>query len=160
MQGIRLLLPILAALAVGACARQQAAYYVVDPNTGQPVPVVQQQQLAAPQYAQQTYQQPQAEPSERGLFSSRQSVPQVYAQQSYVPQPQYTQPAPQAQYAQDQRGLFSLSPAYAQQSYAEPAYQQPIAPPQAAASSGRGLFNSPGIGGPYIAAADVMGRGF
>jgi CubicO group peptidase (beta-lactamase class C family) len=113
----------LAALAVGACARQQQAYYVVDPNTGQPVPVVMQQQIAQPQYVQQTY-------------------------------------AAQPQYAQDQRGLFSSSPAYAQQSYAEPAYQQPIAPPQAAANGERGLFTSSGIGGPFVPAPNVMGRGF
>ena len=49
MRGARLLLPILAALAVSACARQQPAYYVIDPNTGQPVPVVAQQPLAPPQ---------------------------------------------------------------------------------------------------------------
>jgi len=159
MRGTRLLLPILGALAVGACARQQQAYYVLDPNTGQPVPVVMQQQAAPPQYAQQTYQQPapQAQPNERGLFSSHQSAPQIYAQQVYAAQPQYPQPQ---QYAQDQRGLFSSSPAYAQQSYAEPVYQQPMALPQAASSGERGLFTSSGTGGPFVPAPNGMGRGF
>jgi len=40
MRGARLLLPLLAAFAVSACARQQQTYYVIDPTTGQPVPVV------------------------------------------------------------------------------------------------------------------------
>lgn len=123
-----MLLPILAALAVSACARQQSAYYVVDPSTGQPVPVItQQQQFAQPQYAQQTYQQPtyqqpttqpqSAAMSGRGLFNARQSARQAYVQ------PQYTQPTYQ-------------EPTYQQ------SYQQPVAQPQAAASSGRGLFNA------------------
>ena len=156
MRGARLLLAVVAALAVGACARQQPVYYVLNPNTGQPVPVVMQQQAVSPQYAQQTYQQPPAEPGERGLFSSRQSAPQIYAQQAYATQPQYPQP----QYAYDQRGLFSSSPAYAQQSYAEPVYQQPIMPPQPASSGERGLFTSSGIGGPFVPEPNGMGRGF
>jgi polysaccharide export outer membrane protein len=123
MRGARLLLPILAALAVSACARQQPTYYVVDPASGQPVPVMtQQQQFAQPQYAQQTNQQPTYQPpttqpqsaasGERGLFNARQS-----ARQGYV-QPQYAQPAYQQ------------------------SYQPPVAQPQSAASSGRGLFNA------------------
>jgi polysaccharide export outer membrane protein len=125
MRGARLLLPLLAALAVAACARQQAAYYVVDPSTGQPVPVVTQQTYAQPQYAQpgyrqqpqyaqQTYAQPQASSESRGLYSSS----PAYAQQAYA------------------------QPQYAQQSYAQPAYQQPVAQPAPAVSGERGLFNS------------------
>ena len=96
MRGARLLLAVVAALAVSACARQQQTYYVIDPATGQPVPVVTQ-----PQYAQQTYQQPayqppvaQPQPSAsggRGFFTSPQRAPQVYTQpvqQPYVAQPQ------------------------------------------------------------------------
>src|SRR5665213_2212103 len=121
MRGVRLLLPVLAALSVGACARQQQTYYVMDPSTGQPVPVVAQQQYAAPSYeqsasptfeqadgrglyssspayaqqsyAQQSYAQPQAEPSGRGFFNSRRGAPQVYAQPQAYAQPQvYAQP--------------------------------------------------------------------
>jgi len=136
MRNARYLLALAAALALAACARHQTTY-VVDPQTGQPVPVVQQYGqpgYGQPQYAQgyapQTYQQPQyaqayqqpqqqyaqAQPStgERGLFtSSRRRAPayqQPYAQQPYVQQPyvlQYQQP----QYAQPQ--------------YATPQYQQP-----------------------------------
>lgn len=121
MRGARLLLPIVAALAVSACARQQPLYYVVDPSTGQPVPVVSQPQYAQPGYVQQ---------------------PQ-YAQQTYA-QPPVAQPQAASS---GTRGLFSSSPAYAQQSYAQPTYPQqtyqpPVAQPQAAPSSGRGLFTS------------------
>jgi polysaccharide export outer membrane protein len=134
MRGARLLLPLLAALAAGGCARQQPAYYVVDPNTGQPVPVVTQQQMAQPQYAQQgnvqqqtyaapAYQEPVAQPQaaasgERGLFTSRQRAPQVYAQQPYVQQP------------------------YPQQTYAQQRHAQQFATPQVAVPQG----------GPYAAA--------
>lgn len=177
MRGIQFLLPILVALAAAGCARQQQTYYIVDPQTGQPVPVVQQAQQAQP------YGQPQYAPQGQ------------YARQGYG-QPAYEQPAAQPQYAQPQyaqtpaqppaaanaRGLFSRSPAYAQQSYqsyqqpqyAQPAYQQPAYPPQAyvaqpapqpsraQASSGRGFFTRSrapvyaqpqyGAGGPYVAA--------
>ena len=34
-----MLFAVAAALAVSACARQQQTYYVIDPNTGQPVPL-------------------------------------------------------------------------------------------------------------------------
>ena len=43
MRGARLLFAIVAALAAGACARQQPVYYAMDPNTGQPVRVAAQQ---------------------------------------------------------------------------------------------------------------------
>jgi UPF0755 protein len=112
MRNVRILFAVTAALAAASCARQQQTY-VIDPATGQPVPVVTQQASAQPQYAQQTYQQPAAS-GERGFFSS-----QSYAQQGYQ------QPA-----AGGERGFFSS------QSYAQQGYQQPVAP------SGRGLFNA------------------
>src|SRR5664279_4034721 len=73
MRGARLLLAVMTALAVSACARQQPAYYVADPDPGQPVPVVAQQPYTPPQYAQPGYvQQPVAPPqyaqSQRGLY--------------------------------------------------------------------------------------------
>src|SRR5664279_4438833 len=107
MRGARLLLVGLAALAVGACARQQPAYYVMDPNTGQPVPVVTQQQFGQQAYAQQTAAQPAAssngQGSSRGLFSSSSfgspfGGQDAYAQQGYAPQ----QPPPPSG-----RGLFN-----------------------------------------------------
>jgi polysaccharide export outer membrane protein len=117
MRGARLLLAVIAALAVSACARQQPTYYVMDPNTGQPVPVVNQQAYttpsmppdASPQMAQQGVSQ---QSDSRGLFSSS----PAYAQQSY-----------------------------AQQSYAQQTYAQPYQPPQTqppAESGERGVFNS------------------
>jgi hypothetical protein len=133
MRRARLLIAVVAALAVGACARQQPTYYVLDPNTGQPVPVVTQQQVAQPQYARQGHAQPAHQPpsptqSNRGLYSSS----PAYAQQAYDPPP------------------------YAPQAYAQPSYQPP-------ASGGRGLFTQGGPfaarpqyaapqGGPYVAA--------
>jgi protein involved in polysaccharide export with SLBB domain len=122
MRGARLLLPLLAALAVSACARQQQTY-VMDPNTGQPVPVMSQQQF-------------------------QQQQQQQYAQAPYVQQatPSYQQGASQQGAS---RGLYSSSPAYAQQSYAQQPYgqqayaQQTYAQPQAA-PSGRGLLTSRG----------------
>ena len=142
MRGARLLLPILAALAVSACARQQPAYYVIDPNTGQPVPVVAQQPLAPPQYPQQPYQPPAYQPpspaqSNRGLYSSS----PAYAQQAY-----------------DQ-------PQYAQQTYVQQSNQPAVTPPSSS-SRGRGLFTQGGPfaaqpqyavpqGGPYVAAPNA-----
>lgn len=118
-------------------------YYIMDPQTGQPVPVVtQQQQLAQPQYAQQTYAPPAANGS-RGLYSTSPAS----AQQAYA-QPQYAQPAYQPRSAPSSgsssgRGLFT-SPrrtappqAYAQQPVQQP-YVAQYAPPRA--------------GGPYVAA--------
>ena len=53
MRYARFILPTLLALTAAACARKQPVYYVMDPSTGQPVPVVQQYgQPAQPQYAQ------------------------------------------------------------------------------------------------------------
>jgi protein involved in polysaccharide export with SLBB domain len=164
MRVARLMVPILVALLAAACARQQPSYYVVDPQTGQSVPVVQQysgpeqyvqaQQYGQPQYAQPAPAQPQyAQGGNRGLFGSLQgdyAQPQ-YAQPQYAPQTQY---APQPQYAPPQapqpadgnRGLFNsrraAQPQYApQQSYVlqyqPPAQVAPQVAPQ---------------GGPYVAA--------
>src|SRR5689334_10900168 len=93
MRGLPLFIAALVALALAGCMHQRQAYYIVDPATGQPVPVVQQYQ---PQYAQQgyaapTHQQPavaRSADASRGLFSSSPAA----AQQSYAAQP-YGQPA-------------------------------------------------------------------
>jgi hypothetical protein len=148
MREARLLLAVVAALAVGACARQQPTYFVVDPNTGRPVPVVAQQQFTQPQYAQQSYGQPayqQPAQSNSSLYSSS----PAYAQQAYDPpqyaQQTYTQPAvtPPPAAANGGRGLFtrggpfaaqSAPPVYAQQSYAaQPQYAVPQGGPYVAA---------------------------
>jgi hypothetical protein len=144
MQKARLLLALVAALAVGACMHRQPTYYALDPHTGQPVAMVAQPQYAQPRFAQQTYapptyRRPSPMQSDHGLYSSS----PAYAQQSYD-QPAY---APQA-YAQ---------PRYTQQAYAQPSYRP-------TASDERGLFTSGGPfaaqpryaapqGGPYVAAA-------
>jgi len=138
MRGARLLLVGLAALAVGACARQQPAYYVMDPSTGQPVPVVTQQQFGQQAYAQQTAAQPAAssngQGSNRGLFSSSSSFgssfgspfggQDAYAQQGQAPQ----QPSPSG------RGLFnsrmSAPQTYAPQPYGQQPYAAQTYPPQ------------------------------
>jgi len=154
MRRTRLFLSLLFALTAAACARQQAAtYYVMDPNTGQPVPVVQrynapQQQYAAGAYAQsqpQSYAQPQPQPQpqaktgERGLFNNNVGL-FSHRSTTYAPQPQYAQPQyaqPQPQYAappaQPQRGLV-------QQQYGQQGYTMQYQPPQ------------PQVGGPYAAA--------
>jgi hypothetical protein len=111
MRGARLLLAEVAALAAGACARQQPAYYVVGPNMGQPVPVVNQQQYARPQYARQAYQPTAAssygQSGGGGLFSSSPAnAQQSYAQQNTVPQP-----APRAA-AGGRCGLFNSLHSY------------------------------------------------
>jgi len=168
MRGATLVLTALAALALAGCMHQQQTYYIVDPATGQPVPVVQQYR---PQYAQQPYGQsayrPPAAPAtadSRGLFSSSPSA----AQQSYAAatysQPQYAQPqqtvrqpaasagrglftsrsrnAPRAYQAYSAQPVYAAAqPQYAQPQYAHPQPTQPqYAQPRYAA------------GGPYVAA--------
>jgi len=139
MRQTHILLAVLAALTLGGCMQRQAqTYYILDPQTGQPVPVVTpQRQFAQPaypqqQYTAQTYQQPRA--AQQSLYSSSPAA----AQQSYA------------------------QPQYAQQPYSQPA----AAPRVGAKSSGRGLFTSrrsapryapqqyvaPAAGGPYVAA--------
>ena len=159
MRGARLLLAVVAALAAGACARQQPAYYVIDPNSGQPVPVVTQQQYAQPDYAQQTYQQPAApsydQSGGRGLFSSSPATAQQsYAQQSYMPAPQAA--------ASSGRGLFTSRQSYAPQIYAQQPYAAQTYPPQVYAQQpyvqqplGQPIYVPPQggpQGGPYAAA--------
>jgi polysaccharide export outer membrane protein len=123
MRVTKFLIPFLIALAAAGCARQQQASYVIDPATGQPVPVL--QQYSSPQYG--------------------------YAQAGYQAgyQADYAQAAPQPAYAQaSRRGLYTArarnaAPAYAAPAYAQ-AYPPPAAEPQAAPSSSRGLFGSHG----------------
>src|SRR5690242_7910975 len=136
MRGVSLFLTALMGLALAGCMHQRQTYYIVDPATGQPVPVVQQYQQ--PQYAQQgyappAYQQPapHAAASSRGLFSSSPAAAQeTYAAQpryqTYTPPPVYQ--APQPQYAQ---------PQYAQPQYAQPRYGTggPYAPAPAPAQA-------------------------
>jgi protein involved in polysaccharide export with SLBB domain len=141
MREARLLFALVTALAVSGCLRQEPAYYVMDPQTGQPVPVVTQQQLMQPDYAQQNYQPPSAptyaQGNSRGLFSSS----PAYAQQAYA-QPTYQQAAPQQSDPPTGRGLFNTrmsAPAYQPpQTYAPQVYapdpqvyaQQPAYVPQ------------------------------
>lgn len=155
MRGARLLLASLLALTGAGCARhQQPAYYVVDPTTGQPVPVVQQyhqpqygQQYQQPQYAQSQYAQPQAaagQPApahERGLFTSHRRA-SAFASQAYVP-PTYAQPAYQ-QPQVVQRGGVQQQPygqGYVLQ-YRPPA-QTPAAQPYAGAAASYGYAYAP-----------------
>jgi len=133
MRGVLRLSAALIALALAGCMHQQQSYYIVDPATGQPVPVVQQYQH--PQYssgyAAQAYQRPAAPSgdSNRGLFSSSQAT----AQQSYAAAPAYAPaPAPQAADSSN-RGLFNFSrsakPAYAA-AYPQQRYAPTTYPPQ------------------------------
>jgi polysaccharide export outer membrane protein len=131
MRGARLLLALMTAFAVSACARQQQTYYVIDPNTGQPVPVVNQQAYSVPSMPPSSggmSAQASAASDSRGLFSSSPAYAQQYAEQpAYAQAPQtYTQP----QAEPSGRGLFgSRGATYAQQpTYAQPAYAQPRAP--------------------------------
>jgi polysaccharide export outer membrane protein len=165
MRGARLLLAVTAALAVAACARQQQAYYVMDPNTGQPVPVVSQQSYASPDFAQQPATQSYAQSGGRGFFSSAPgTAQQSYAQQSYA-----QQPVPQA--PPSGRGLFNsrmsapqvyapqpyVAQPYPLQTYAQQPAQQPMAPqyipPQVRAQAGyQAAPQYAPQGGPYVAA--------
>ena len=149
MRIAKFLLPLTVALLAAACARQQQTYYVTDPQTGQPVPVVQQysgpeqyvqaQQYGQPQYEQPAPAQPQyAQSGNRGLFGSLQgdyAQPQ-YAQLQYAPPPpQYASPPPDGN-----RGLFNsrrVAPPQYAQPYPQQSYVLQYQPPQ---------------GGPYVAA--------
>jgi hypothetical protein len=146
MHNARFYLSILVALTAAGCARQQQQAYVIDPSTSRAVPVVIQPQPVQPQYSQASYQPPQAAVSdERGLFNSRLSAPQAYAQQ-----PQYVRPSAQPPVAQlalsGERGLFTSQqdgpPAYLMQ-FAQPSYATQNPAPQYAASR---------TGGPYVPA--------
>ena len=142
MRNAKTLLVLMAALAAAGCMRKSPqAYYIIDPQTGQPVPVVSQQQQAA-----------------QAAYPAQ--VPQGYAPQGYASQG-YRQPYA-AQAAVPARSLYSTSPAYAQQAYAQPQYAQPVQAQQPRASNGRGLFSStprtrtyvqpqPALQQPYVA---------
>jgi len=170
MRIAKFLLPLIAMLAVSACARQQQAYYVMDPQTGQPVPVV--QQYSGPeQYVQaQQHGQPQPAPQprytqtgNRGLFGSS-----GYAQPEYA-QPQYAQPyqpaPPQPQYAppsDGNRGLFNsrrnMQPQYAQ-SYPQQSYVLQYQSPQPQASAAPYASYGYGSAAPGYQAAYTLDAG-
>ena len=138
MRNAKILLVLMAALAAAGCARKTAqVQYIIDPQTGQPVAVISQQQQMA---------QAQAYPGTSYPAPAQQAYPQTYA----------------APAAPSSRSLYSSSAAYAQQAYAQPQYVQPQPAPQPRASSGRGLFSSsrktqtyiqqqPALRQPYVA---------
>jgi polysaccharide export outer membrane protein len=146
MRVARILLPTLIALAAAACARQQQAYYAVDPTTGQPAPVARQYSQGAyqPSYAQQHAQAQYAQSgnNSRELFSSPQAAQQAYASSQYTEQT-YPQNNTQPQYGPStERGLFNTRRTSAQPQYAQAPQQSYVLqyhPSQAA-------------GGPYVAA--------
>ena len=142
MRSARLLVSALTALALAGCMQQRQAYYIVDPATGQPVPVVQtySQPAYASAYPQPTYAQPNYAP--RAADSYVQYVPPQ--------QPHAAAPAPKKK--KEASGLYSRSPAAAQQSYAwpQPAYAQPV-PPQAA--YGQPSYAQPNYAASYQPAA-------
>jgi protein involved in polysaccharide export with SLBB domain len=126
-----ILLATLAALSAGGCMQRQAqpAAYVMDPQTGQMIPViVQQQQFTQPQYAQPVYQQQSA-----NLYStSPAAAQQAYSQPLYGPPqagtPGYAAPIASPKPAAQGRGLFTSSrsaPRYAAPQYVQPQYAQP-----------------------------------
>jgi len=176
MRQARFLLAIALSLAVGACARHQQAAYIIDPATGQPVPVVTQQQYAQqqyaqPQYAAQAYAQPQyaQQPAQqpatgggRGLFNTQRSAPQTYAQPQ-VQQPyvmQYTPPPQQyagSQYAAPQAAAPQYAQPYAQGGpYAAAPYGYAYAPAEQPYTLDAGdrlrivVFGQDGISNSYI----------
>jgi protein involved in polysaccharide export with SLBB domain len=113
MRVARFLVPLLLALAAAGCARRDAAY-VVDPVTGQPVPVIQRygQPAQSPgQYAQNG--------DNRALYGSPQAAQQEYAEPAMSPSDA------EGSYEQTGgRGLFSASRSFAQPQYAQRTPQQ------------------------------------
>jgi len=181
MRRARFFLSVLLALTAAACAReQQSTYYVIDPVTGQPVPVV--QQYNQPQYAQAQYgqypqaaygQQAYAQPpyqaqgtdTKRGLFNSRRSqpayMPQPYMQSPYGGPQIYQQPyaqQPHQQYYQQYYQQPSTQQSYAGGAYAAAPYGYAYASTQAMPAytldSGDRLrivvFGQDGITGSYL----------
>ena len=136
MRGARFLVAVMTALAAAGCARQQQTY-VIDPSTGQPVPVMTNQYAQAPQAS---------TDGNRGFFSSQNYTQPQYAQQTSAQQAYAQQPYAQQQYAPqtyqrpaapppDGRGLFN-SRASAQPIYVQPQQQSSViqySPPQYAA---------------------------
>ena len=141
MRVTQLMIPLLVVLAAAGCARQQQAAYVIDPSTGQPVPVVQQYspqqygyaqadyQANYPAYAQAAPQPASPQAQGRGLYNERQR----YAAPSYAqaPAPQYGQSSGRglfsshgAYQSSSGRGLLSAQGGYARPQYAQPQYAQ------------------------------------
>jgi polysaccharide export outer membrane protein len=113
------------ALALAGCLHREQAYYIVDPATGQRVPVARSYGQAA--YAQAGYGQPAyAQAGSAGAAYAPPTATYGQAQATYAP----------AEQPVASRGLFSRSPAAAQQAYVMPqqAYttqqQTYAAPPQ------------------------------
>lgn len=169
MRKIHLLSIALAALAAASCARQQQSY-VIDPATGQPVPVMAQQSYgpqyaqaganderglfgsrgaSQPQFAQASAPQPAAEPGDRGLFNSRGSNAPIFARQTSYGQQTYQQPAT------GERGLFnsrrSSQPVYAQPPLQPPAVLQYGAPSYAGAQYATPRYAAPRYAPQYAA---------
>lgn len=136
MRNAKILLVLMAALAAAGCARKTAqVQYIIDPQTGQPMPVVTQQQ----QYA-----RAQAYPASTYPGAAPQTYQQPYGVQAA--------PGPSS------RSLYSSSAAYAQQAYAQPQYVSPQPAPQPRASSGRGLFSSSRRTQSYVQQQPVVQR--
>jgi protein involved in polysaccharide export with SLBB domain len=167
MRGLRFVLSVAVALAAAGCARQQQAY-VIDPQTGQPVPIV-TQQAYAPQPAQPIYAQsyqPQVQPASgsRGLFSS-----QTYARQTYETAPSgrglfnsrlsappvYTAPPVQQPYVLQYGRPAAPAPQYAPP-YAAPQAAYALTPPNAHYTLDAGdrlrivVFGQDGISNSYV----------
>jgi polysaccharide export outer membrane protein len=165
MRNALVLVALAGALALAGCMHQQATSYIIDPATGQPVPVVSQQTYAQsgygqPQYAQsypqqQPSQQSQSSTGERGLFNSRSSASQAYAQQPYAQQPYVMQYTPVPQYAQPQNAQRQYAqprhapPQYASPQYASPQYAQPTAQGGPYAAAPYGYAYAPATEQPY-----------
>ena len=154
MRGARILLAVLAALAVGACMRTTAqSPYMLDPQTGQPVRVAGQ-----PPYGQPTYTQREAAAENvRALYSPS----PAYAQQQYAEQPM---PRPAYRQADDAggRGLFSGGSGAGDYSARPPLqppsvvqYRGPREPPAEMQREARRAKPAPAVGGPYIPAPEA-----
>ncbi len=184
MRYARSILPILIALTATACARHQPIYYVMDPSTGQPVPVVQQygqtdqaqygqdaqygqqaqtqvaQSYAAqqPAYAQQSQQN---DSGDRGLFTSHHnSAP------AYTYRPQYGQQSraqagnAQTRYPQQTSVLQYRPPQQPPAQYAASPYGYAYAPAERPYTLDAGdklrivVFGQAGITGDYLVDAN------
>lgn len=123
MRGARILFAVLAALAVSACMRTTARNtYMIDPQTGQPVPMTAPLGDEPPTYAQREA----AAEKARALYSSSPAyAQQQYAEQQNV-QPRYAQLAPQSgDDAGGGRGLFTSQRNARSYSSAQPRLQPP-----------------------------------
>lgn len=173
MRYARFILPILLALTAAACARKQPVHYVMDPSTGQPVPVVQQYgQPAQPQYAQGQYaqgysaQQPayaqsrQSNRGGRGLFGSRRSAPAYAYQQPYGQQRYARQGGAQPRQAQQPYVMQYQPPRQAAARYGGSPYGYAYAPAERPYTLDAGdklrivVFGQAGITGEYLVDAN------